>query len=517
MKVISRAPNTGQTSRHHINTGLTALLGLSLLSPFISNASEVATNMLLSFNEKADFSQSIDKLLTFDAATANARFFTNRLGMFSDGSMVFTLNAYQGVAIGDPGVATLPSEPRKFFQSNGSATASGGLLTAPILLNTSTIWQCTNTALYCNSDDAFSAIKSSTSTITLLSNTADVLTPIRVQSSISSITPFTENYTLYYGNAHVQGTLQLNALFTTKTTTQYLTDALSATSGTGATNRWSDAASDIKALRHNTYTDVAVSNSLQVSRNAELSEAHRILAVASDAGSLLTIGNTTGTNFQATSELTRQLWNVAAGADPALGRSPASFSSDSFTSTDIATDLAAMRMIVNGADDASFVSGMGLLLNDPLTVGSTPVFSFDGTKLGLTGATMSVFYLGSSNGEVEIELNAASRYALWHSGSDFNNISYIAGASDSLIASNLYNMTEVGRGYGLQYVGESPSPDNLMFLSGNGAAVKLGLNNFYSNKVLVVASWEVTPVPEPSALCMLLFGLVLVGRIKKIA
>lgn len=517
MNVINRAHRSG----HGKHPSVMILLGLSLLIPLTSQASEIATNILLSFNEtvnfsEEDFSQGIDKLLTLDAAKVDARLLTNRLGTFSGGNAVFTLNTSQSVSVNDFGVSTAPSELRPFFRTTGSATASGGLLAEPVLLNAGRGWHCPAAVLYCNSDEAFSTPNSSTPAMQVPVNAASLSSPIQVQASLSSFTRLSPDYTLNFARLYLYGTWQVNAQFTAKTTSQYVADALAATTSANVTDRWAAANTDIRNLRNTSLTDVAVANHLQAGKNAELSKAHGILAVASDGASLLATGSVAGTSFQSSSEVARQLWNVAAGANPALGRDQAGFSSDSSPSLDPATDLAVMRMMVNGVDDASFVSGVEFALSNPFTVGSLPVFSFDGAHLGLTGATMSVFYLGSSSGEVEIELGAASRYALWHSGYDFNNISYIEGASDSLIASNLYNTTEIGRGSGLQYVGESPSPDNLMFLSGNGSAVKLGLNNIYNNKVLVVASWAVTPVPEPSALCLLLFGLVLIGRIKKI-
>lgn len=517
MNVINRVYRSGRVKHPSVMT----LLGLSLLIPLSSQASEIATNILLSFNEsvnfsEADFSQSIDKLLTLDGTKADARLLTSRLGTFSGGNMVFTLNSSQSVSVNDFGVATPPTEPRQFFTTTGSASASGGLLAAPVILNAGVGWQCQAGFVYCNSDEAFSTPASSSPIIQTSADAAALLTPIRVQSSVSSFTSHSTDYTLNYARLYLYGTWQVNAQFTAKTTSQYVADALDATTSANATDRWAAANNDIRNLRNTSLTDVAVAHHLQADKNAELSKAHGILAVASDGASLLATGSVAGTSFQSSSEVARQLWNVAAGADPTLGRDRAGSSSESAPSLDIATDLAVMRMIVNGADDASFVSGVEFALSNPLTVGSLPVFSFDGAHLGLTGATMSVFYFGSDSGQVDIELGAASRYALWHSGYDFNSISYIEGTSDSLVASNLYNTTEIGRGSGLQYVGESPSPDNLMFLSGNGSAVKLGLNNLYGNKVLVVASWAVTPVPEPSALCMLLFGLVLIGRIKKI-
>ncbi len=127
---------------------------------------------------------------------------------------------------------------------------------------------------------------------------------------------------------------------------------------------------------------------------------------------------------------------------------------------------------------------------------------------------MSVFYLdgSNSNGRVQIELAAADRYALWRTG--FENIAFLEGAADGVtVLGGNYDGTQIRLGE-TQYIGEGFG--GLLYLSGNQTASRLQLNNFYSNQLLVVASWAVTPVPEPSVWCLLLFGLVLIGRMKKI-
>ncbi|HSH86339.1 MAG TPA: PEP-CTERM sorting domain-containing protein [Methylophilus sp.] len=512
MTFTKRVSITG-AMRQQASDGLTILgIGLSLLVPVSSHASEIATNIYLSFSESADFSQGIDKLLSLDSATADARLLTTRLGTFSGGSMVFTLNGRQSVSINDPGVATLPEAQRNFLQANASATATGGLIAEPVALNLNTLWFCVNTSLKCNSNEVFSPLRSNTPAMNAPADASALLAPIHLQASATA-TLLNDNATLNFGKLHLNGTWQVNAQFTAKTTTQYVTDALNATSGLGGTGsaRWGSAAADVLALRTANWTDVTVVNNLKASRTPELEAAQRLLAVARDSAALVATGNADGTSFTSQFSLTQQLWNVVATADPALGRSAAGSHSENLLNTDVAAELAVMRMILNGANDTSFVSDLAHALGNPLTVSSSPVLTLDGALLGLTDATLSVFYLGSDSGRVEIELAGAERYALWRTG--FENIAFLEGAADGVtVLGGNYDGTQIRLGE-TQYIGEGFG--GLLYLSGNQTASRLQLNNFYSNQLLVVASWAVTPVPEPSVWCLLLFGLVLIGRMKR--
>jgi hypothetical protein len=129
---------------------------------------------------------------------------------------------------------------------------------------------------------------------------------------------------------------------------------------------------------------------------------------------------------------------------------------------------------------------------------------------------MSVFYLGDSSGRVEVELDAADRYAFWRTAYSFDSIAFLQGAEQGVtVIGGNYGGTQISLGE-YEYVGEIYN-DELFYLSGNQTASRLQLNNFYSNQLLVVASWAVTPVPEPTVYCLMLFGLVLIGRMKKIS
>lgn len=483
-------------------------LGLGLCMPFIATASEIAVNMRLSFNESQTFEQGIDRLLAFDTATTNIRFLNDRLGTLSTGNIAFTLNGLHSISLNDPGVETFPESPRDLLRVNANAIASGGLLSTPVELDIGAGWRCTNLVLKCSPNEVFSNTKTISTSIAYPANPTDLLQPIRLQATASS-TPLAEGLTLNSGQLYLSGSLQVNATFTAKTTTQYVEDALAATSSSAANQRWAAATDDIKAIRSLTLTDLTVDRSLRISNNIELERAHHALSVANDSARLLDIGATTGSTYESSSELMRQLWDMSAVLNPSLARSRASYGSEVFFNSDRGTEVAILQMMLfNNPDDTGFINGLDNAINHPLSNSASPVFSFDGARLGLNGATMSVYFLGSESGDVTLELGAASLYALWHTG-DFSNIEYIEGVSESITAYNSLTSTDISLGSEPEYVSETAAPDNLMFVTGNGAALTLGLNNFYTNKALVVATWAVTPVPEPSQAWLFVMGLPL--------
>lgn len=488
----------------------TAWFLLTAWLPLQASASEIVTNMRFSFNESQTFEQGIDRLLSLDAATANFRFLNDRLGTFSSGSTTFTLNGSHSISLNDPGVTTLPDVQRDLLRVNADALASGGLLAAPTPLDLSATWHCKNTVLKCVSDEVFSTQKTTSAAMNTPASAADLLQPIRLQASASA-TPLVDGVSLNSGMLHLSGTWQVNASFTAKTPTQYVADALTATSGTGtagSATRWAAAAADVQNLRNAVWTDVAVANNEKASRTPELENAQRLLTVARDSASLLATGNSTGGSYASSFALTRQLWDVAASANPSLGRSQAGFSSDNLSSSDVPAELAVMRMLLNGSNDADFVSGLELALSNPITTGPSAALTLDGALIGLADATLSVYYLGNaSSGQVEIDLAGADHYALWRTG--FDRISLLEGADAGLtvLGTDWTAGTPIRKEDGEVYVGEAFG--GLLYLSGQSTHSRLQLNNFYSDQLLVVASWAVTPVPEPSQAWLCMMGLPL--------
>jgi hypothetical protein len=514
------------TMQRHTQPSAAMILLMACL-PLQASASEIATNMRLSFNEIAiisrttsvsvdgaditTYSDNIDKLLTLDASIANTRLLSSRLGTFSSGSMTIDLRGNQFISINDPGVSVLPDTQRNVTRIEAGATLSGGLLNTPESLNLDVTWFCRATVLYCTSEEVYSTSKFIPTLSNSASNAAAMLQPIRLQAS--GTTTFTaDGVSINYAGLSLSGTLNVNATFTAKTRSQYVADAIAATPGAGggdAAARWHAAAADIQSLRNSVLTDVAVANTLKIVRTPELQEAQTVLAAARDSATLLNAGATVPTMFNSPFDLMRQLWNVTATVDPSLGRSMAGFSSEDLTSDNAALSLAALSLIASGSNEHDFASRLDPALGVPLATSAAPQLTLDGALLGLNNAMLSIYYLGnSSSGLVELNLPDAGRYALLRNGL-YDRISLLEGNSLTVIGASDYAGSEVLQGEEV-YIGEVSS--GLLELSGQSTASRLQLNNIYSNQFLVVASWAVTPVPEPSQAWLLMMGLPLILR-----
>lgn len=510
----------------------TAMIVLAACLPLQAIATEIATNMRLSFNEIAiisrttsvsvdgaditTYSDNIDKLLTLDTSIANTRFLNSRLGTFSSGSMTIDLRGNQFISLNDPGVSVLPDTQRNLTRIEAGAKLSGGLLNSPESLNLDTTWFCRATVLSCTRDEVYSTLKFTPTLSNSATNAAALVQPIRLQAS--GATTFTaDGVTINYAGLSLSGTINVNATFTAKTRSQYVADALAATQGAGggvAAARWHAAAADIQSLRNSVLTDVAVANTLKIARKPELQDAQTLLSAARDSAVLLNAGATAPTVFNSPFDLMRQLWNVTATVDPSLGRSTAGFSSEDLTSDNTALSLAALSLIASGSNEHDFASKLDQALGLPLTTSAAPQLTLDGALLGLTDAMLSIYYLGNSNsGLVEFNLPDAGRYALLRNGL-YDRISLLEGNNLTVMGNSDYAGSAVLQGEGEVYIGEVSS--GLLELSGQSTASRLQLNNMYSNQFFVIASWAVTPVPEPSQAWLLTMGLpVLLWRRRK--
>ncbi len=422
--------------------------------------------------------------------------------------MTIDLRGNQFISLNDPGVSVLPDTQRTLTRIEAGATLSGGLLTTTESLNLDATWFCRATALSCTRDEVYSTLKFLSPLSNSTTSAAALVQPIRLQAS-GAPTFTADGVSINYAGLSLSGTLNVNATFTAKTPSQYVADALSATVGSGSgqdSARWGAAAADVKNLRDAVWTDIPVANNLKASRTPELDSAQSFLAAARDSASLLTTGNSADSNFSSTFELSRQLWDVVATADPSLSRNRAGFSNENVSSGDLASQIAIMRMIANGSNDADFVTGLEGALANPLSTGANPALTLDGALIGLADATLSVYYLGNAgSGQVEIDLAGADRYALWRTG--FDRISLLEGADAGLtvLGNDWTAGTPIRKEDGEVYVGETFG--GLIYLSGQTTNSRLQLNNFYSNQLLVIASWAVTPVPEPFSASLLGVGL----------
>ncbi|MDP1534900.1 MAG: PEP-CTERM sorting domain-containing protein, partial [Rubrivivax sp.] len=202
----------------------------------------------------------------------------------------------------------------------------------------------------------------------------------------------------------------------------------------------------------------------------------------------------------------RQLWDVVALGEPLLGRERATDGVDTVI-PDAATQLAAFKAALAGGDDASFMAGLSAALAQPLIGGDTPLLVLDGQLLGAPAAQLSVYYTPSSNsGDFAFSLAAAERHAIWRTG--FDRLELLQGPAQLYFSAGSYGSGSVGLG-GSEYIGESF--DGVLHLDGAGQALRIQLNNFYSPGFLVVASWNVSAVPEPATWLQLAAGALLLS------
>jgi hypothetical protein len=125
---------------------------------------------------------------------------------------------------------------------------------------------------------------------------------------------------------------------------------------------------------------------------------------------------------------------------------------------------------------------------------------------------LNLFYCGGDTSLCTFLLPSASRHDIWRNGST-DQLGFLMGPASGLI----YNAAGYGDGQldlgSSTYIGEGIR--GLLTVQGEQQALRLTLNNFYSPSFLVVASYNVTAVPEPETWAMLLAGLALMGTLAR--
>lgn len=483
-----------------------ALLAAGLMP---ATAGVIVTNVQINFAESGSFASGIDRTLTLTDAQAT-RLTSSRLGDWIATDASFSVTSSHSVSVSDPGVAVAPGTERQLLRVTASANVSGGLLAdSPLTQDLSATWKCTGTATRCSDDTVIHQLAPATPALATVTAPAQALQPWRVQASASA-TPLFDGATLLEGGLGMSGRIGLSAQYQSKTPQVYLSEALAATAGKAApatAARWSAAAADINTLRSASWTDVAVDRSLQAARNPELETAQRLLTGARDTATLVQTGATVGASFATPFQLTQQLWDLAAAANPALQHQRAGSTSDNLIDSDRVAEIAVLRATLGARDDASFLAGLADALAHPAQAGSAPVLTLAGTALGLDAAAQVEVYLGGDpfTGNYTIDLPGASRHALWRTG--FDRIELLQGPAAGLTAVDAAsgNGGTLTVGGGDVYVGEIFG--GLLELSGGGAAAQVRLNNaFGTQQLLVVASWNVSAVPEPASAALMLLG-----------
>ena len=316
--------------------------------------------------------------------------------------------------------------------------------------------------------------------------------------------------TLLASEVRIQGSVTVQVQYAGKRTQAYVADALQATASVPqplATTRYASAAADIAALRSATYATLPVPIGERANSNAALHEAHATLVTARESAALMQAAATGGTGFASRSGLLRQIWDLGSASQPGLGRSGAGFTADP-VSPSAATEMAALTAVMAASDDPSFLAALAAS-PEALASSTDPVAVLSGMRFGMGDAQLRVYFIGSEDGsgQITLSLPAAERHLIQRDFSD--RLTVFDGAADGLafVAPNgdhgfapLNEETYFGEGSG-----------GALALLANGDALRIGLNNYYSPRFLVMASYGVAPVPEPTAFSLMLAGLGLIA------
>lgn len=483
-------------------------LALATILSTSAEAGTINTNLTTSFNLLGSFNEAIDTDVIPDAVLAAKRLFNTRLGEWQSTTSTLEYVHSYTISLNDPGVPVAPASDRPLLQVDTQATLSGTLVGASAATTSfSTPWHCPAGQLKCSSGLVGQSKPTATLINSSFANPNDVMGGFHVFTTAQTEALF-PGTTLNSSQVKVAGSLKLATSYQAKTTQAYVTDAINATVGAPAasrTVRFGNAAADIAALRNGTYADSAVVSG--VGDNVDLEAAHAALVYSRDSARLLAATTSGQTSFASRSHLLRNIWDVTALGDPTLGRSVADSTDDPF-SPDHRVELAAFKAISNSSDDAGYLNQLGIELDTPLISSTQPMLILDGAQFGATGAELRIFfYDGNANGsDLILNLPAAERHVLMRAG--FSNLAVLSGPEAGLafISSSGDGVVTPGNS---EYIGETFS--GALLLDGDNAAWEIGLNNFYSPQFLVLASWNVTPVPEPETWLMLLAGLAMLG------
>jgi len=491
--------------RTQLHVGVLALAAMISTS---APASTVNTNLTTAFNLLGSFDASIDADVLPDAVLAGNRLFNARLGEWQGTPSTLQFVHSYSFSLNDPGVLEAPISSRPVLRVDTQATFSGPLVGATATTSTfSTSWQCPAGQLKCTSTAVGESKPSATLVNSAFANPDGVMGGFHV-STTSQTQALFAGATINSSQITVTGGLKLAASYQAKTTLAYATDAINATVGAAAltrTMRFGNAATDIAALRNGSYADSAVLSSVR--GNTDLEAAHAALVYSRDSAHLLAATAQIQTSFASRSELLRNLWDVTALGEPTLGRSLAASTADPFAG-DNRVELAAFKSVSDSSDDAGFLTRLGIELGTSLTSSRQPLMILDGAQFGATGAQLRlIYYDGETDGsDLVLSLPAAERHALMRAS--FDNLTVLSGPDTGLAFSASGGSGIVTPGNG-EYLGEAFS--GALLLDGDNTAWEISLNNFYSPRFVVLASWNVTAVPEPETWLMLVAGLAVLG------
>lgn len=471
-------------------------------------AGTISTNVVRNFSFAGSFESPIDAVLQLDSASDASRLANDRLGSWVGTTATLTYTHLYGISLLDPGVSTPPGENRPLFRARSDAHFTGGELVPPDHVSVvNKGWVCEAQTLKCNTSMVY-AQRTGGFTTTTFTGPAAVLQGFSLTTSSQTET-LLEGVQLLASEVGVHGTLTVHAQYAGKTTQAYVADALQATVAAAAlprAERYAGAVTDVAALRAGSYTSLTVPADQRVINSPELHEAHATLVLARDSETLFRAAAAGATQFASRGALLRQIWDLGAGGVPALGRSSAGLGADLVLPSG-ERELAVLKAVMASGDDASFLAALATV-PEALVVSADPLLTVDGAKFGLAGAELSIYYVGADDGLATLNLRAAGRHAIYRDFSD--DLFLFEGPADGVgfIAPN------GGEGFVLpnegSYFGEGTG--GVLTIMSHGAALRVGLDNLYSPQLLAVASFGVTPVPEPVPVVLMLAGLAWVAR-----
>ncbi len=486
-----------------------ALPGVLALSATTVQAETISTNLIRNFDFAGSFALPIDTALTLDTADDARRLASDRLGTWLGTSTTIQYTHSYGISLLDPGVSTLPADYRLLFSAASTISFEGGALApSPQSSVLDRTWICGAENLQCSSN-MVSVSRNDSIISPALANPEAVLRGFTVRSSAQTDV-LAEGAQLLDSEVRVQGSLTVHVRYEAKTAQAYVADALQATAVTPRpvdATRFADAATDIAGLRNASYTTLPVPLAERVVSNEALHRAHATLVVARESAALLHAAATGGTQFESRSGLLRQLWDLGAVAVPALGRSSAGFTADPVLPS-VETELAALTAVMATTDDASFLAAL-TASPEALVSSADPVAVFSGMRFGMGDAEVRVYYIGSEDGsgQIALSLPAAERHLIYRDF--FDRVTLSGGSPDGvrLVAPNGSDFLALPDEE--TYIGEGSG--GVLALTAEGQALRIGLNNHYSPQFLVMASYGVAPVPEPTPLALMLAGFGLIA------
>ena len=514
-----------QTSVRHPWVTIAIALAAPCLMALPANtalASTLSTNLVTNFDVSHSFNEVLEADIAMDALLATQRLTNARLGDWQSAAITLTYTHSYAISILDPGVSTLPAAARNLLSIETQMDLSGALIgPVPVHSQINTTWSCVATALKCST-----ATVGKSRSDTVLPAAPPSLLALQGQLGPLHISGVATTEVLFPGttllppdvaqagmkDVLLQGSVRVDALYNAKTPLVYAGDAMAATTGLSPAtraDRFATAAADIQALRTATYTSSQVVASQRVAFNEELQQGQALLLAAQDAAALVTPGATSFSGHDnGSGSLALKIWDVLAAGNPALGRSKGTARPDSQVGVDELAQWAALKAVTSSADDASFMAGLSGALAAPPMVSELPQTVLNGALFGVADAQVNLFYCGGDSSLCTFLLPAASRHDIWRNGST-DQLGFLMGPASGL----MYNAAGYGDGVldvgDATYIGEGIR--GLLTVQGEQQAMRLTLNNYYSPSFLVVASYNVTAVPEPETWVMLLAGLALMG------